>query len=221
MEITLKTIQAEPHQCVHLTAGCPSGLAADGKSRRPALKRQAFVESVGASGSVPATPTNEIPTMNVVDGSSTMATMPKLQVYIVLGAHKLEVIFCSYRPFSRDITSLPCAHWLADLVYSCNIQKHRASINTMAFTLKCVLYRYWLRTIHSALVKIPVQRPISIVFRVHQHGYNLRKGGGNMWKMGLLMTYMWMKKVYWLITCTCMHNDSKVYMDGLTRACLC
>ena len=89
MEITLKTIQAEPHQCAHLTpAGCPSSsssasggpMAAEGKSRRPALKRQAFVESLGASGSVPATPTNEIPTVNVVDGNST--AIPKLQVRV-------------------------------------------------------------------------------------------------------------------------------------------
>jgi hypothetical protein len=82
MEITLKTIQAEPHQCVHLTLGCspgPAAVAEGGKSRRPALKRQAFVESLGASGSAPATPTNEIPTVNVIDGSST--AMPKLQVH--------------------------------------------------------------------------------------------------------------------------------------------
>lgn len=79
MEITLKTIQAEPHQCLHLTPGYPLGSAAEGKSRRPALKRQTFVESMGGSGSVPATPTNDIPTVNVVNGSST--TVTKLQVY--------------------------------------------------------------------------------------------------------------------------------------------
>jgi hypothetical protein len=82
MEITLKTIQAEPHQCVHLTLGCPPGpttMAEGGKSRRPALKRQAFVESLGASGSAPATPTNEIPTVNVFDGNST--AISKLQVH--------------------------------------------------------------------------------------------------------------------------------------------
>ena len=85
MEMTLKTIQAEPHQCVHLIPGCPpsSGVADGGKSRRPALKRQAFVESLGggASGSAPATPTSEIPTVNVVDGNST--TMSKLQVHVL------------------------------------------------------------------------------------------------------------------------------------------
>ena len=90
MEITLKTIQAEPHQCVHLTPSCPPGSAADSKSRRPALKRQAFVESLGASGSAPATPTNE---MNSVDGSSTVTTLSKLQVCI--GNSKLKLSFAA------------------------------------------------------------------------------------------------------------------------------
>ena len=90
MEVTLKTIQAEPHQCVHLTPGCPPSGPEGGKSRRPALKRQAFVESLGgASVSAPATPTSEIPTVNVVDGSST--TISKLQVHVLPCQHNNNI----------------------------------------------------------------------------------------------------------------------------------
>ena len=41
-----------------------------------------------------------------------------------------------FRPFSCDVTSFPCAHQLAVLVYSCNVWKHRASISLKQFYSK-------------------------------------------------------------------------------------
>ena len=60
LEVTLNTIKAEPHRCIYLTAS-------DVRSRRPTLKRQEMVESFGTGGSVPATPTGDIPTVSVTE----------------------------------------------------------------------------------------------------------------------------------------------------------
>ena len=72
LEVAVKTVQAEPHHCVYLTVS-------DLKSHRPALRRQTTVES---SGSVPATPINEIPTVNIIEGSP--AAVAKLQVHVYM-----------------------------------------------------------------------------------------------------------------------------------------